>query len=216
MNPSERTLLILGAGGHAAVAAEAAVRAGWRVAGIASRERPEPAGPFAGAEWLGDPDGDDARARIATQVARGVRLHAAVGDAAVRQRWVAGYGGPSVFATVIDPTAVVSPSARVEHGAFIAAGAVVQARATVGIGAIVNTRAIVEHDCVVCDFAHVSPGAILCGAVRVGQGAQIGAGAVVIPNRSVGDAAMVGAGAVVIRDVDAALTVVGVPAVARA
>ena len=216
MNASNRNLVILGAGGHAAVVAEAAVRAGWIVVGIASRDRPDTNGPFAGAEWLGDPDGEDARDRIVAAVAQGARLHAAVGDASVRERWVAVTGGASAYAAVVDPTALVSPSARVGHGVFIAAGAVVHARATVGFGSIINTRAIVEHDCVVADFAHISPGAVLCGAVRVGRGAQVGAGAVVVPNRMVGDRAIVGAGAVVVRDVEAGLTAVGVPAVPRA
>ena len=216
MKSSDRTLVILGAGGHASVVAESAVRAGWRVVGIASRERPDASGPFAGAEWLGDPDGEDARGRLAAQSARGVGLHAAVGDGTVRKRWVSECGGPLAFVSVIDPTALVSPSATVDRGVFIAAGAIVHPRATVGTGAIINTRAVVEHDCVVGEFAHVSPGAILCGAVRVGHGAQVGAGAVVIPNRAVGAGATVGAGAVVIRDIEPGFTAVGVPAVPRA
>ena len=83
------------------------------------------------------------------------------------------------------------------------------------MGAIVNTAAVVELDSAVGDFAHVSPGAILCGAVRVGRSAQVGAGAVVIPNRVIGEGATIGAGAVVIRDVAAGVTAVGVPAIAR-
>jgi acetyltransferase EpsM len=216
MNSSECTLVLLGAGGHAAVVAEAAARSGWRVVGIASREVPDASGPFEGAEWLGDPDGEEARGRLAAHAARGASLHAAVGDGTVRKRWLAAHGGPSAFVTVIDPSALVSPTATVERGAFIAAGAIVHPRATVGAGAIINTRAVVEHDCVVGDFAHVSPGAILCGAVRIGPGAQVGAGAVVIPNRAVGELATVGAGAVVVKDIEPGVTAVGVPAIARA
>lgn len=216
MNPGDRTLVILGAGGHAAVVAEAAVRAGWRVAGVASRDKPSLEGPFAGAEWLGDPDTADARARIAAHAASGAKLHAAVGDGATRERWTAACGGDSAFATVVDPTALVSASARVEHGVFIAAGAVLHARATILAGSIINTRAVVEHDSVIGAFAHISPGAILCGAVQIGRLAQVGAGAVVIPNRSIGPGATVGAGAVVVRDIDAGVTAIGVPAVARA
>lgn len=218
MTSSDRSIILLGAGGHAAVVAEAASRGGWRVVGIASRDRPPADGPFAGAEWLGEPGAADTRARMQAHLARGARVHAAVGDASLRERWVAEYGGHGggALATIVDPAALVSPSARVEAGAFIAAGAIVHARAVVGVGAIVNTRAVVEHDCAVGDFAHVSPGAVLCGGVLVGRSAQVGAGAVVVPNRSIGAAAVVGAGAVVIRDIDAGVTAVGVPAAARA
>ena len=212
----DRALVILGAGGHAAVVAEAAVRAGWRICGIASRDKPTDDGPFAGAEWLGDPDGDDACARLAAERARGAMLHAAVGDAQTRERWFGAHGGAGGFASVIDPSAIVSRSARIGRGVFIGTGAVVHARAVVEDGAIVNTRSVVEHDSVVGSFAHVSPGAVLCGGVRVGASAQVGAGAVVIPTRVIGERATVGAGAVVVRDVADGVTAVGVPARALA
>jgi UDP-perosamine 4-acetyltransferase len=199
-----RELLILGAGGHAAVVAESAARAGWRVVGFASASG-------AGVDThLGDPDASGA-ADIERAIARGVLLHAAVGAAEVRARWLERFGAVH-FATIVDPAASVSSSARVGHGAYIGTGAVVHARAVVDEGAIVNTRAVVEHDCIVEAFAHVAPAAVLCGSVRVGRGAQVSAGAVVIPARSVGAGAMVGAGAVVVRDVPAGATAVGVPA----
>ena len=213
---SERELIILGAGGHAAVVAETAMRAGWRVIAVASREEPMAGGPFAGARWIGDPDSEAGRAQIMASASRGAMLHAAVGDAATRQRWQCDFATAAGFVTVIDPTAVVSPSARIEVGSFIGAGAIVQARAQIAYGSIINTRAVVEHDSVLGACSHVSPGAVLCGGVRVGSGAQIGAGAVVIPGRSIGDRATIGAGAVVVRAVGADITAVGVPARARA
>ena len=79
---SERELIILGAGGHAAVVAETAMRAGWRVIAVASREEPMAGGPFAGARWIGDPDSEAGRAQIMASASRGAMLHAAVGDAA--------------------------------------------------------------------------------------------------------------------------------------
>ena len=193
-------LVILGGGGHAAVVAESATLAGWRVVGVAAADGGD----------LGDPDGGGAM-RIGELVARGARLHAAVGAAEVRERWMNRFGEAN-FATVVDPMARVSPSARVGGGCYFGAGAVVNARAVLGAGVIVNTRAVVEHDCTVDSFAHIAPAAVLCGSVRVGAGAQVSAGAVVIPVRRIGARAMVGAGAVVVRDVPEGATVIGVPA----
>ena len=193
-------LVILGAGGHAAVVAESAARAGWSVIGVAAADGGE----------LGDPDGAGAD-RIAALVAAGAKLHAAVGAADVRARWMKRFG-EAAFATIVDPAAHVSPSASVAAGCSIGAGAVVNARAVLRAGTIVNTRAVVEHDCTVGPFAHIAPGAILCGSVRVDEGAQVSAGAVVIPAKSVGARSMVGAGAVVVRDVPEGATAVGVPA----
>ncbi len=199
-------LVILGGGGQAAVVAESAARAGWRVVGFAA------AVAATDVATLGDPDcAITGGPRIEAMIAQGARLHAAVGAAEVRERWFSRFGAAN-FASVVDPSAVISPSAHVGAGVYIGVGAVVNARAAIEAGAIVNTRAIVEHDCTVGAFSHIAPAAVLCGSVRVGRCAQVSAGAVVIPVRRIGDGAMVGAGAVVVRDVPAGMTVAGVPA----
>ena len=210
--PDTRTLVILGGGGHAAVVAESARRAGWSLVAVFSGGAIDDPSPFGPAERLGDPLEPASVARIEALVAGGASLHAAVGDPGLRRRWHARYAGLAAFATIVDPGATVSPSATVAAGAFIGAGAIVQARAAVGACAIVNTRAVVEHDCTLADYTHISPGAILCGAVRVDEDAQVGAGAVVIPSRTVGARSVVGAGAVVTHDVAPGITAVGVPA----
>lgn len=219
-------LVLLGGGGHAAVVAESARRAGFRLVAIASAAPVGASGPLEDhrfnvprledprIERLGDPADPMVAARIGTLVRSGSRLHAAVGDAMLRNSWRLRFGhlDPEAFASIVDPTAVVSPSADVAPGAYVGVMAVVQARASVGRGVIVNTRAIVEHDCRLEDDAHLAPGAILCGGVTVGARSLVGAGAVVLPGRSVGVAAKVGAGAVVARDVPSEARVMGVPA----
>jgi UDP-perosamine 4-acetyltransferase len=212
--PTRGRLVLLGGGGHAAVVVESARRAGFSVVGVAGTDAPPPDAPFAGVPWIGDPDGAGASS-LEALVAGGARLHAAAGDAAVRARWVGRYGREA-FAAVVDPSAIVSPSARIDEGAFIGPLAAVNARARVGIAAIVNTRAVVEHDCEVSAFAHVSPGAVLCGAVIVGEGAQVGAGAVVLPRQAIGAHSIVSAGAVVVESIGASVVAVGVPARVRA
>ncbi len=207
-------LILLGSGGHAAVIAECARRVGHTIVAVASQESIDCEAVFAGATWLGDPD-SSAIACINERVAAGARLVAAVGDGAVRARWFARYGDEA-FVTVIDPSAVVSPSALLSAGVFIAPLAVVNARARLSRGCIVNTSAIIEHDCRIGEFAHISPAAVLCGSVEVGALVHVGAAAVVIPNRAIGANAIIGAGAVVIRDVPASATAVGVPASSRA
>lgn len=212
-----RPILLLGAGGHAAVVAASARRAGRTVSAVAARERPTVA-PFASLEWVGDPDDPAACEAIAARAASGAcAVHLAVGDLALRARWLAALraalpDGDRAWATIVDPSAIVADDAAVAAGAFVGAGAVVQARARVGACAIVNTRAVVEHDAEIGANAHVAPGAILAGGVRIGADALIGAGAVVLPSRVVGNGATVGAGAVVTREVACGVTVVGVPA----
>ena len=62
-----------------------------------------------------------------------------------------------VMPIVVDPSAVVSDKAEIAAGVFIGKRSVVNAGSKIGTGAIINTGAIIEHDCVIGDFAHVSP-----------------------------------------------------------
>ena len=86
------------------------------------------------------------------------------------------------FLTLIHPRAYVSPSARVEDGAQIMAGAIVQAESNIGSLSVINSGAIIEHNCCIGDHTHIAPGAILCGGVQAGSGVFVGAGAVVLQN----------------------------------
>jgi sugar O-acyltransferase (sialic acid O-acetyltransferase NeuD family) len=105
------------------------------------------------------------------------------------------------FASVISPHAVVSQHAILEEGAQVLHGAVVQVGARLGAHVIVNSTAVVEHDSVVQSFAHIAPGAVVCGGVNIGKYAHIGANATVVQQLSVGDNAVIGAGVRVARNV---------------
>jgi UDP-perosamine 4-acetyltransferase len=131
-------------------------------------------------------------------------LHAEVYDRVTRQGFE--------FITVIHPKATVSKSAGIDSGAVLLAGAVVNAGAIIGTNVIVNTNATIEHDCIIGHHAHIAPGAILAGNVKVGEYAHIGAGAIVRQGVIIESQAVVGAGAVVVKDVRSGTCVTGVPA----
>lgn len=116
------------------------------------------------------------------------------------------------YVSLIHPTAVVSPNARILEGTVVMPGAIINADAQIGKHAIVNSGSVVEHDCVVGDYAHVSPLAVLTGGVCIGEGTHVGAGASIIPVKKVGTWSTIGAGAVVVSDIDDNVTVVGAPA----
>lgn len=80
-----------------------------------------------------------------------------------------------------------------------------------------NVHTYIAHDCVLGDFVTLAPGAIVCGNVRIGSHAYIGANAVIkqgTPNKplAIGPGAVIGMGAVVTKDVPAGAVVVGNPA----
>lgn len=112
----------------------------------------------------------------------------------------------------ISPHAVVSPSAQLGRGVAIMAGAVINAETSVGSLSIINTGATVDHDNVIGEAVHIAPQCALAGNVRVEDGAFLGVGTRVVPERNIGARTVIGAGSVVIQDIESGVTAVGVPA----
>ena len=141
-------------------------------------------------------------------------VHVAIGDnrarAEVTDRFTkAGYQ----LATIIHPRAFVSSSATLGPGCYVGPMATVLARAKVGTGVIVNTTASVDHDCVINDFAHIAPGAHLCGTVHVGKRTLIAVGGVVVPKVTIGDDCILGASSALVETIEGnGLKMWGIPA----
>ena len=116
----------------------------------------------------------------------------------------------------IHPYAVIDASVNIAAQAvMIAAGVIVNPLTNIGTGVILNTRCIVEHECVVGNFSHIGPGAVLCGNVKIGERSFVGAGAVVRQGITIGKNAMIGAGAVVVKDVADNAVIIGNPGRAK-
>lgn len=137
----------------------------------------------------------------------------AVGDNQVRQRLQLGLQARSAsLATLVHPSAVLGSQVSLGAGTAVMAGAVINCGSVVGRGCIINTSASLDHDNVLEDFVHISPGAHLAGTVHVGEGTWIGIGACVINNLRLAGGCRIGAGAVVISDIVERGTYVGIPA----
>lgn len=197
-------LAILGASGHGRVIADAALLAGWLE--VVFFDDAPVAG---GAPWriLGD-----TKALLASHT-RFDGAIVGIGNNDVRlakHRELASRGIRMV--SIVHPAAVVSPRACVGEGSAVLAGGIINPFATTGVACIVNTGASVDHDCILADGVHVSPGARLGGTVRVGECSWVGIGAAVREGICIGARVKVGAGAAVVDDVADDATVVGVPA----
>lgn len=135
-----------------------------------------------------------------------------IGNAAVRERIADMLSGVQWY-TAVHPNAVVSLlGAEIGEGTVVMANAVINSGARIGKHCIVNTAAVVEHDNLLEDYVHISPGAALAGTVTVGKRTQIGVGACVRNNLSICADCMIGAGAAVVKDIAEPGTYVGVPA----
>ena len=193
------TVDLIGAGDHAAVVADVARRAWLGRVRLWSESRPD-------LERF--PDGTT-HAPLADLDAS-LEVVLAFGDledrARVRERY------PAAPPALVDPSATVGGGVVLGRGTVVMAQSALNANARIARDGILNTACVLEHDCVLEENVHVSPGAVLTGAVSVGAGAHIGAAAVVLPGVSIGRHATIGAGAVVTRDVPDGATVVGNPA----
>lgn len=206
-------VIVIGAGGHAAVVADALRESGAKVLGYTD---PDPR--LHGTLRLGLPvlGGDDVLAKHAPErvrLANGLGFVSGSGRTAARarvQQRLQSLGW--TFSPVIHPHALISRHATLAADVQVLAGAIVQAGAQVGIGTIVNTAAVVEHDAIVGAWCHVATRATLCGQTCVGDGCLIGAGAVLRQSVSIGADTVIGAGAVVLRDSAGGETLCGVPA----
>lgn len=208
-------VLILGAGGHAQVVADALIAA--NAAGLCNDV---PVGfldddaSLHGQIHLGIPVLGaiaEITAVLAADVGDAVAM--GIGSNKTRQRLFDLCRADKVIVvTVIHPRAIIAGDVEVGLGTVILAGVVVNTGSTIGRNVILNTACTVDHHNRIGDHVHVAPGVHLGGDVTVGSGTLVGIGATVMPQRTIGANAVVGAGSLVRSDVLAGATVVGVPA----
>lgn len=203
-------IVIVGAGGHGAVVADALLAAGEQVLGFTDTDSARYDRTLCGLRVLGDDRVLDAHTPATLTLANGVGGVGSVAARVTMQQRLQARGWR--FVTVCHPSALVSPFARIGDGAQLLAASVVQVGAEVGEGCIVNTAAVVEHDVTLGAWVHVAPRALVCGDVTIGARSHIGAGAVLRQGIRLGEESVVGAGAVVVGDFIGGGLLVGVPA----
>lgn len=201
---SPRSLVILGAGGHAVSVADAALASGWGPVCFISQDG---AGP---ASALGPVHASPDSIKLDTKF-----LALGVGTNHLRQKGFDTFGKAfpkSEIVTVVHPTAWVSKYAVVNPGAVILANAVVGPEAVVGKGAVINTGASLDHGSVLCDYASLGPGTRTGGDVSVGIRAMIGLQASIAQGTRVGSDTVVGAHSFVKNHLGNNVVAWGVPA----
>lgn len=114
--------------------------------------------------------------------------------------------------TLIHPKAIVANDVKIAKGSVIMAGVVINSATTIGKSCIINTSASVDHDNKIEDYVHISPGANLAGNVKVGTLTWIGIGATIINNVYIDCENVIGAGAVVAKKIEGQGIYVGIPA----
>lgn len=199
-------LLILGAGGHGKVVAEIASLMGlWEE--ISFLDDRKSLYDVIGFKVIGRFD-DYMRFREEFTDA-----FVAIGNNQLRIKWLnaleqAGFKIPILK----HPLSIISPTSHIEPGVVVMPGAVINASTKIGRGCIINTSSSIDHDSILEEGVHISPGAHLGGAVLVGTCSWICIGAGISNNIRIGKHSVVAAGSVVIEDIGDSVLVAGVPA----
>lgn len=114
--------------------------------------------------------------------------------------------------TAIHPNAIIGSNIEIGEGTVLMAGTVINTGTKIGKHCIVNTCSSLDHDNILEDFVHISPGAHLAGTVKIMEGTWICAGVTVINNITIGSNNVIGAGATVIKNIEEEnCTYIGVP-----
>lgn len=137
----------------------------------------------------------------------------AVGSAKVRKEIVEKYKNSNViFATIIDPSVVISDRVEIGEGTIICAGTIVTVDVKIGRHVIINLDCTIGHDDVIENFVTINPSVNISGNVLIGRGTELGTGMQIIQGKKICGNTIIGAGAVVVKDCIESGTYVGNPA----
>ena len=115
--------------------------------------------------------------------------------------------------TAIHPNAIIANEVSIEEGSVVMAGSIINTGTKIGKHCIINTKSSLDHDNIIENYVHISPGATLAGTVHIKEKTWICAGATIINNITIAKNNIIGAGSVVIKDINETNgTYVGVPA----
>lgn len=193
-----KSVIVIGAGGHARVLLDTLVRRNVNVIGLVTPDK------TIGSECFGfNVLGDDSI--VSLYESNEVLLVNGIGslpDKTVRsnvadQMKKQGYK----FASVIHPSAIIAKDVEIEDGVQIMANVVVQSGSTIGEDSIINTGVCIDHDCAIESNCHIAPGVTISGGVRIGKSSHLGTGTIVVQNISIGSKCVIAAGSVIYRDV---------------
>jgi len=169
------SLILIGAGGHAKVVNDSAMRSTLNPIGFIDDNVDD----FLGLKKISESVFLENAREYTAIIAFGAVTAAA---AARRHNLYMQYKNQGVkFFSVRDPSATISSLAKINNGVVIFPNAVVNAAAQIDENVIINTSAVIEHEVKIGAGSHICPGAIVLGGAEIGSNCIIGAGAVILP-----------------------------------
>ncbi|MCP1321305.1 acetyltransferase [Bacillus thuringiensis] len=201
----KKKLLIIGASGHGKVVADIALKMDlWEE--IAFLDDNKGLRSSMGLEVIGT-------SMDFTQFIENYDLFIGIGNNTIRKKLQKKLENNGVnLPVLIHPSAIIGEQVEMADGTVIMAGVIINSCTKIGRGCIINTASTIDHDNIIEDYVHISPGVHLAGNVRVGEETWLGIGSLVKNSISVTNKCQVGAGAVIVRDINESGTYIGIPA----
>ncbi len=198
-------LIIIGASGHGKVVADIAIKMG-KWSKIAFLDDNESLKRSMGIDIIG-------KSSDSLKYIDSYEIFAGIGNNATREKIQNGLEAVGAkIPVIIHPQAVVGSEVEIRAGTVVMAGVVINTGTKIGKGCIINTGVTVDHDNLISDYVHLSPGVHLAGNVKIDAGTWLGIGCVVCNNTSITSECIIGAGAAVVKSITISGTYVGVPA----
>jgi len=116
------------------------------------------------------------------------------------------------FASVIHPSANVSPLASIGRNVLLMSGVVVTSNAVIGDHVCVLPNTVIHHDARIGAWTLIGSNVTIAGNALVDENCYVGSGTSVMNGLQIGKGAMIGLGSNVIRNVPAGSKVAGNPA----
>lgn len=113
--------------------------------------------------------------------------------------------------TAIHPSSVIASDVEIGEGTAIMPNAVINVGSRIGKGVIINTGSTIDHDDIISDFVHISPGVHLGGSVSIGKTTWLGIGSIVANNIKICENCIIGAASLVLKDIIVQGTYIGSP-----
>ncbi len=157
-----KRLVILGAGGYGSVVADVARQLDYEIIQLDDADVKHPLDSYT--DYIGE----------------GMEFIPAFGNNAFRMEWICKLENRGAkIATLVHPTAYVSPEATISDGVTILPKALVNTDVVVERGCIINLGAMIDHGCVIEEGVHICLGGIVKAENRVKTLTKIEAGEVV-------------------------------------
>ena len=116
------------------------------------------------------------------------------------------------FESLIDPTAIVYPSATIGKGSIVHAGSIIGPQSKIGAFSIITFQAAIGPFCIIDKGAMVTTKATVLTRAHIGKCAFIGAHSCIGENIRIGDGALIGMGTVIGHNIAPGSVVLGNPA----